>query len=109
MAFDAIFKKSTTLQDANPDPESGLDGDPGTPISPEDYSPLPTPTDTPRSPFKKVQLVLYSFYNDLFCNIYFFHLAYLLNFISRANVYATCLMLSSVRGNMQKWLYRVIS
>lgn len=64
MAFDAIFKKSTTLQDANPDPEAGLVGDPGTPCeNPEDYSPLPTPTDTPRSPFKKVQLVFNLIYN----------------------------------------------
>lgn len=60
MAFDAIFKKSTTLQDVNPDPESGI-ADPESPSDgANEYSPPPTPMSTTRNTLinKKVQLVI---------------------------------------------------
>lgn len=66
LAFEAIFKKSTTLQDVNPDPELG-DSIQLTPMQePIRIVDAPSGTTTPMgtSSLKKVQLVSPSFYTS---------------------------------------------
>lgn len=58
LAFDAIFRKSATLQDVdpNPDPELGVGGSMNVNVAMGDVSDTPPVPPSPRA-YKKVQLV----------------------------------------------------
>jgi chloride channel 2 len=56
LAFEAIFRKSATLQDVNPDPEAGVGGGVDVPVAMGDLTDVPPAPASPRT-YKKVQLV----------------------------------------------------
>lgn len=56
LAFEAVFRKSATLQDVNPDPEAGGGGGMDVPVTMGDLTDAPPAPASPRT-YKKVQLV----------------------------------------------------
>lgn len=68
LAFDAIFRKSATLQDVNPDPEVGVGSGMDLPVAMADLTDAPPAPASPRT-YKKVQLV-WATLNHILCILY---------------------------------------